>query len=958
MSFQFTHPLWLLALLPALGWVVWWTWRSDVQINAWRRWAALGVRLAVLLALVLAIAGLQWLRPLEGMNVIFLLDRSESIPSVQQEFSRKYVNQAAVRKKKEDKAGVGVFAADAALESTAQSVVDLLKINAVVGADRTDLAGAIRLGTAAFPEAGQKRLLLLSDGNENTGDALAAVLAARSLGVSVDVVPLGVERGGDVSVQKFATPGRVKKGATFEAKIFINSDTIRPAAIRLFRDEQYLGEKKVDLVAGKNLYTFPQTLSETGFHTYRVAVDAPGDTIPQNNAASSFTSVRGDPRLLIISAKPEEDASLAAALRSANLEVILAGLEKFPDSLAEMQSYDAIFLSNIAAGDLGLNTLRLLESAVRDFGVGLVCVGGEQTYLAGGYKGSPLEAILPVDMELDSKKVLPPGAVALVMHGMEFMNGNQVARDCAMGVLEALGPRDELGVVLWNGAEQWCYPLQAVGSKSEARRAIATMNQGDLPDFEGVVGKAFGALEKSHASLKHIIVFSDGDPVEPSDKLMQSIVGHKITLSTVLIAGHAGPDRMMRMAEKGRGQFYNVKNPDDLPQIFIKETMVVLKSAIYEEPFKPRLVLSTEPLRGLGADYPSLRGYVCTQAKPRAEVPLLTDKGDPLLAHWQFGLGRAVAFTSDAKAKWATDWLDWPRYRQFWSQIAQWSLRRVETSEFAPEVTLENGEGHLNVEALDKEGNYRNFLSLYAAVVSPKGEHQTVRLEQTGPGHYEARFPTRSVGAYLLNLMEIKEGQVRGTQPVGASVNYSPEFNATEPNLHLLRRLAEAGGGKVLDPDHPGDNPFLHDRKKTFQPRDLWEWLLKLAIVLFPLDVGVRRIQIDRDEWRRWWARGRGYLTFWPGKPRPPQADDSLNVLLARREQVRARHSPEATSPLAPQESLFQPVQEVDVPVAPGATSPEGSTRPPPPGPEIPKPDQPTTTTSRLLEAKRRAMRK
>src|SRR5262249_27340448 len=155
----------------------------------------------------------------------------------------------------------------------------------------------------------------------------------------------------------------------------------------------------------------------------------------------------------------------------------------------------------------------------------------------------------------------------------------------------------------------------------------------------------------------------------------------------------------------------------------------------------------------------------------------------------------------------------------------------------------------INVEALDEQGNFRNFLNLQAIVASPKGERQTVRLEQTGPGHYEAKFPTKDAGLYMLNLTDIKDGQVRGSQVIGASVNYSPEFTTSEPNLNLLRRIAESGGGKVLDLAAPASNPFLHERSKTFQPRDLWETLLKFAIILFTVDVGVRRIQIGRDEW-------------------------------------------------------------------------------------------------------------
>ncbi len=955
MNFQFTNPVWLLLLIVAAPWTIWLTLRSDVQTRAWRRWTSLAIRMIVVLALVFAIAGLQWKQPQEGMNVFFLLDRSDSIPSVQQEAARGYVTKAAAEKKKNDNVGVLVFGTEAAIESSPLSVVRSdTRIYAVVDSQRTDIASAIRLGTAAFPETGQKRLVLLSDGNENVGDAFAAVVAAKPLGVTVDVLPLGVKRGGDVSVQKLSLPGNLKKGQTFEARIFALSDEAREGTLRLFQNEQLLGEQKVRLEAGKNLFTFPQTLTEAGFYSYDVRLEVPGDSVPQNNRAINFTTVRGDPRILLVSAEPEKDAPLVEALRSANLEVVVKDYTTFPGTLAEMQSYDTIFLSNVAAGDLGQNLMKLLESAVRDFGIGLVCVGGDQSYAAGSYRGTPLEATLPVDMELSSKKVLPPGAVVLVMHGMEFMNGNQIARDCAIGVLEALGPQDEMGVVLWDGTDHWLFPLAKTGDKKAMRKSIAGMNQGDLPSFQNVMTLAYEGLKKSTASLKHMIVFSDGDPGPPTSQLMQSIVGDRITVSTVLIAGHAGPETMDWISQQGRGRFYPVQSADQLPQIFIKEAAVILKSAIYEEPFKPQMAAASELIRGIGgAEYPQLRGYVATGQKARAETPLLTDKGDPLLAHWQYGLGRAVAFTSDAKAKWAQDWLGWDKYRQFWSQIARWSLRRLDNADFTTDVTVDKGEGVVSVEALDAQGNYRNFLNLQTIVVSPKGEKQTVRLEQTGPGHYEARFPTKEVGAYLLNLTDIENGQPRGSQVIGASVNYSPEFNAIEPDHNLLRRLAEAGGGKVLDPEVIADNPFVHDRVKTFQPRDLWEWLLKLAIVLFPLDVGVRRIYLDRAEWLKATRALRHRIFFWRGVPRSPEADESLGALLARRDQVRSKQ----TAPVVqPNPDLFRPDKEVVFASEKGTTTPARveSVATDESRPAVPS-DQPVSTASRLLAAKKKA---
>src|SRR5205809_7355385 len=216
MNFQFTNPVWLLLLVPAVPWTVWLTWKSDVQISAWRRWTAFALRFIIVFALALAIAGLQWKRPQEGMNVFFLLDRSDSIPPEQQEAARHYLSKAAAMKKPIDKAGVLAFGTDAAIDTSPNEKVGHRTLQAVVGSERTEIASAIRLGTAAFPETGQKRLVLLSDGNENVGDAFAAVIAARPLGVSVDIVPLGVARGGDVSVQKLSLPGNIKKGQTFE----------------------------------------------------------------------------------------------------------------------------------------------------------------------------------------------------------------------------------------------------------------------------------------------------------------------------------------------------------------------------------------------------------------------------------------------------------------------------------------------------------------------------------------------------------------------------------------------------------------------------------------------------------------------------------------------------------------------------------------------------------------------
>ncbi len=616
-----------------------------------------------------------------------------------------------------------------------------------------------------------------------------------------------------------------------------------------------------------------------------------------------------------------------------------------------MQAFDTIFLGNINAGDLGRDAMLRIESAVRDFGVGLVCIGGDQAFAAGGYRNTPLERALPVSMELSSKKVLPPGALVLVMHGMEFNNGNQVARQCAIGVLDAMGPNDELGVVLWDGQDRWLFPLTKVGDKQDLGRQIMGMNQGDLPSFQNVMTMGYQGLKESSASIRHMILFSDGDPGAPSDELMASFRDERITVSTVLIAGHAGPDTMIEIAEKGDGRFYNITNPAQLPQIFLKETAVILKTAIYEKPFTPQQVASSEALSGFAAGgYPPLLGYVATSEKPRAETPLLTAQGDPLLAHWQYGLGRAVAFTSDARAKWGSQWIGWGKYQTFWSQLANWSLRRVETGDLSADVAIEQGSGIISVEAMDADGNYRNFLDLQAVVVGPKGERQLVPLKQTAPGRYDAAFETRETGAYLVHLREMENGELRSSQVIGANLDHSPEFAESRPNLSRLERLAEVGGGKLLSRDFAADNPFERDRRKTFQPVDLWAWLLKFAVILFPIDVGVRRIQLDWKEWLKATANLRQLLFFWGRRDRQTGTDEALASLLARRDE--ARQSFQRDRPSAPDSRLFQPEK----------TAAEFSAKPS--AVAEAKPDEPSqaarddSTTSRLLAAKRKARRR
>ena len=952
MNLRLTQPWWLL-LLALLPWVWWVTRRSWAELGPVRRPLSLALRMLLLAVMIAALGGLQWLERHDALAVIYALDRSLSIPAQYEQELLRYVSEnAALRDEaREDHVGLLVFGGTASLELPAEPKAMLAqRIFSVVTREATDLAGALRLASAAFPEHVQKRVVLISDGNATQGDVLAEVREARAAGISVDVVPVIYRYEREVMVERVEIPGQVQQGERFDARIYV--DAARPATARLWltRNGRRMDAQEVQLVPGKNVFSLEQTLEEAGFYRYEVFLDSADDAVPQNNRALGYTSVAGEPRILYVESEPEQAGPLLSALQQIRSEIVFLAVDRMPDSLAELQDFDVIVLGNVSAGSLSMRQMRMLQSAARDFGVGVVVIGGNDSFTAGGYRGTPLEEMLPVSMDLSSKKVQPSGALVLIMHTTEFPGGNDWARQTALASLEALGPRDQMGVLLWAGQEQWLFDVQPVGDKLRLGRLIQGMAPGDMPDFDTTLDMAHQALVRVQAHLKHIVVFSDGDPTPPSPELVNQIVADKITVSTVMIGPHPGtngPEKMNEIAQWGRGRYWDVRRPEDLPQIFIKEAAVILKSSIFEEPFQPQLVDATEPLRGV-AGYPPLRGYVATTPKPRADVPLVSDKSDPVLAHWQYGLGRTVAFTSDAKPKWASAWIGWDQFAKFWTQIARWSFRRLDPSSFDARVEVQGTEGRVAVDALDERGNFLNFLTLLAYVVDPDGQRQEVALEQTGPGQYEGRFAAGKVGAYIVNLAQLDGGQVKASQVVGTALAYSPEFRALAADTGALRQIAEGTGGRVLD---RADSPFEHDRVESEVPRPLFDRLLAAAIMLLLVDVGVRRVMLEPAQV----ARVAGLVAFWRRGRRPVERDRAMTVLLEKKEEIRRRGARRPAG-LGGPPAAAGPAPEPPPKVERGRrAAPQQREAPPPPEPPTPEPD--VSYTKKLLEAKRRAQR-
>jgi hypothetical protein len=399
-----------------------------------------------------------------------------------------------------------------------------------------------------------------------------------------------------------------------------------------------------------------------------------------------------------------------------------------------------------------------------------------------------------------------------------------------------------------------------------------------------------------------MIVISDFDPMPPRPDLLQKMVDNGITCSTVAIGYGGHPideQKAMDIARTCKGKFYKTADFSQLPQIFIKEARVIRRALINEIPFQP-ILRSTLPqtVRGLeGEAIPKLYGYVVTTPRPLAEIALVnhtTDGDDPILAQWQIGLGKTVAFTSGMWPRWGTDWSQWPKFSKLWAQIVRWASRQSEEAAFDVSTSLSGGKGKIRLEALDKNASSIDFLKIQGNLVRPAPEYSAtpLRLTQTGPGVYEAEFDARQPGNYLLNLAYDTAGgapqattRLSGQLRTGLAVAYSPEFRDLKSNLPLLHELAGRTGGRVLAPGSAGnvfDRTGL-DKARTRRP--IWEDLIRLMLLLFLIDVAVRRIAISPVAVAR---KVRLWIGDMAGRRRPAEASAAaLSTLKATRQRVQ-----------------------------------------------------------------------
>ncbi len=939
----FTRP-WALAWVGVAPWLWWLAVAGRTGLEAWRPRAAFAVRLAVLALLVVALAEPRSVRRSDALAMLFLLDHSKSIDDSTSKAAQKLIAKLATEKPPKDHVGVVAFAREAAVELSPGPTFpfDGLEVTQQLDRNGTDLAKALALAGAILPDDKQGRIALVSDGVATQGALDAALDQLKSRGVAVDVLEVSYRHEHEVLVERLDLPRSVKEGESYEAHAIVTAKTPGEGELVLSENGQVIHRGKVAYQPGRNRFTVPIRLRDSGYYEYTAQIEVPAgkDGWAENNRAIGYLNLEGEGRVMLVTQAGGDERdwqSLKQALERARRRVEVRTAAEFPADPLALLPYDAVAFVNVPRDAFADPQLEALKAAVGRQGTGFLMVGGENSFGPGGWHKTQVEEVLPVSMYVTQRKVLPKGALAIVLHTCEFPQGNAWAKQITKQAIKVLNAQDEAGVLAydWNGGDKWIFNLMPVAEFPRMAQLINNAQIGDMPAFGPTMQLGFAALKPSDASSKHMILISDGDPQPPAPQLLQAYVDAKISVSTVAVFPHGNSVTVLQaIANATGGRFYFPQDPNTLPSIFIKEARTLKRSMIQNRTFTPELSFNSDILKGIRG-LPPLDGYVLTTPKGGVHRMILKapseEDDEPVLALGNFGVGKSAAFTSDLSTNWGKRWVQWEQYQAFVQQLITEVARRHKQSSLRMQAFAAGDQGQVLVEDFAPEAPFRDVV---ARVIGPNNAEQTLVLRQTAARRYEARFPLQGEGRYQVIALS-REGQEEERVNGGFVVPYAQEFVRFRSDPITLQRIADRTGGRVLSGEPNAQDLFKVDRQTKTSSRPIFDRFLWLLCFLVLLDVAMRRVQIDL-------ATLRGLF----GATRASRPDDATFAGLLRTKKSVKQGLEERSQEPRPMTPAYEvpPLDAASQPPAdPAGKAPSGASKPT--GPSV---------TSRLLAAKRK----
>lgn len=776
----------------------------------------------------------------DKVELLILADRSESMldeKSAQEELVRE------IEKAMPDNYSLGVlaFGEDTVFEKKLDSV-SFGRFSEQNRNSATNYEQAVRFGAPLFGDDVTRRVLLLTDGRDNAGDVskVTALMSAQS--IRADAWLYETKTTGDAQISAVDVPKIVYQNEKFDIHVEVESEVEKKVTLILYGGSTVLSREEVNLQKGTNSFVFQDIAGGTGLVSYRAVLQESGG-VPENNQKSTVAKVLGTPKLLMVEGAENEGEEFEKMLISTGLSAERIQPQAFPKNIEGLQQYEAVLFVNVNADDLTAEQTANLDSFVKTLGRGFVLVGGDNSYALGGYIGSGLEEILPVESDVRNKLDVPSlamimsidhsGSMAEASMGLTRLD---LAKESAQRAVEQLTPQDEVGVIAFSDTAKWIAPLQSAENAEEVKDLIGGLQMGGGTMMYSSIKESYDALMESDAAIKHLILMTDGEPADSGfEGLIAEMREDGITVSTVAMGRGANTGLMERLSEVGGGRFYHVDATDNIPAIFAKETQLSTQSYLQNRTFYPQYVMPSSLTADFQDGLPQLTGFLATIAKPTATVALQSDNGLPILSSWQYGAGQVVAWTSDTAGIWSESYLGWERGAAFFSGFLS-NVLKEDTGQGYLAFSEQGGTGSIRLEV---EGKDRAKTS--ATVIAPDGSEFEVPLMLTKPGEFAGDFKATQEGAYAVKVEQTEDGQVTNSIQGGLVRGYSAEYDIREDaERQALSQLINVSGGAYFDDVASIFDVPLSDVSHQV---DLSLPLLLAGLILFFLDILSRRLQ-------------------------------------------------------------------------------------------------------------------
>ena len=809
------------------------------------------LRSSLILILGLALSDPKHLGHSDQVNVFFCLDVSESIPDDQRLKAEAFIEQSAVEMQGADQAGLIVFGGHSSIEVSLKTKLDDLNIKSIVQPHNTNIHDALQLAIGRLPRQGKNRIVLFSDGNENMLHSRNMASLARSLGIEIFPVPLATWFGeNEAFVKSLETPSEIALETPFEVRLVVVSSAKNSGELVMVKNGNLLVRRPIVLNAGTNVLTFAETLSEPGLYLYKAVVNFSDDTFFQNNEGLSFTKGTRKARVLYLTDEEPSSNYLTKTLQVQGLDIDRKHIKNIPGSLHGFVDYNAIILDNVSGRSISFSAMEQIERYVKDTGGGLIMVGGDTSFGAGHYKKTPVEKALPVYMDTPTDIKLSELYLIFVIDKSSSMTSSykdksklELAKIAAFSSIEMLNPIDSVGIVTFDTEFSWTVPITTANERKKIAEHLSRVMEGGGTDLYPALKDVQKVLDRVTSGRKHVIVLSDGETEEADfQSLVRSMHASGISISTVSIGQGANIALMRSIAEWGMGRAYYTDDPNSIPKIFTSETKIISKKAIMEKTMQPVVKISGEMLQGIANErLPAIYGQVITYPKPGSDLLIETGQG-PLLAAWQYGLGRSVAFTSDLSNRWGKDWVNWNHYGKFISQMVKWVQRKETAKQFSAAIDSQGKKRHLLVDVTTEQNRFVNYLELKTNVLFPSGNDQTIAMAQTAPGRYAAAFPAEEIGAYYFSVYSNSGEYATTPRTFGFGIPYTEEFNSTTVDEGLLEDLALTTKGRLLTIDNIPVDLFKNNSGSRYSKTPVWPYFVIVFLLLLIVDVTARKL--------------------------------------------------------------------------------------------------------------------